>query len=262
MPPTPKNDGQFCLTLDETKPKGGRPPNLLIQRLMEKGGVSRATVYRHLKAKHEDRLAKMARTGVGRDHINEHPDGFYSTPPRATRALLAVESFAGLIWEPACGDGAISRVLAAAGHEIISTDLVDRGYGRGGHDFFADHITVADHIITNPPFKLSRRFVEHALSRIHPHGTVCMLLRANWEAAQTRRHLMGLCCRKWTFSRRLQMHRGGYVGKQSGSQMDTAWFVFSPQHTGPTQTVVLPPDCGEVLPLLPTDPMMTMVSIA
>jgi hypothetical protein len=28
---------------------------------------------------------------------------FYPTPPEATRALLSVETFDGLIWEPACG---------------------------------------------------------------------------------------------------------------------------------------------------------------
>jgi len=39
---------------------------------------------------------------------------FYPTPPEATRALLSVESFEGDIWEPACGDGAISKVLIEA----------------------------------------------------------------------------------------------------------------------------------------------------
>jgi hypothetical protein len=28
-----------------------------------------------------------------------------------------------------------------------------------------------------------------------------------------------------------------------------AWYVFSNEHTGPTLTEVLPPDCGEVPPL-------------
>ena len=46
---------------------------------------------------------------------------FYPTPPEATRALLSVESFQGDIWEPACGDGAISKVLEAAGYQVVST---------------------------------------------------------------------------------------------------------------------------------------------
>jgi hypothetical protein len=124
--------GQFRLPLGAPKNKGGRPKNRLIPKLMDKDGVSRATVYRRLKAKHEAQLAKAAKTGIGRDHINAHPEGFHPTPPRAVRALLTVEAFVGVIWECACGDGAISRVLEAAGHQVISTDLVDRGYGCGG----------------------------------------------------------------------------------------------------------------------------------
>jgi hypothetical protein len=204
-----------------------------------------------LKAKHEAHLAKQARIGVGRDRINEHPDGFYPTPPRGALALLEVETFSGTIWEPACGDGAISRLLEAAGHHVISTDLIDRGYGQGGHDFLTDSTTVADHIVTNPPYGLARRFVEHALARVAPGGgTVCMLLRANWEAAQSHRHLMAFCCRKWTFSRRLQMHRGGYTGKRGSPQMDCAWYVFRRGHNGGTTVEVLAPECGEALPLL------------
>jgi hypothetical protein len=155
-----------------------------------------------------------------------------------------------VIWEPACGDGAISRILEAAGHEVISTDLVDRGYGRGGHDFLTDHTTRADHVVTNPDYKRSRQFVEHALSRIPEDGTVCMLLPVRWEAAQSRRHLMALCYRKWVLSRRPEMHRGGYSGKRHSPQLDCAWYVFRRDHTGPTQTVVLPPDCGEESPPL------------
>ena len=40
------------------------------------------------------------------------PDGdFYPTPPYATQELLKREVFCGSIYEPACGDGAISEVL-------------------------------------------------------------------------------------------------------------------------------------------------------
>jgi hypothetical protein len=130
-----------------------------------------------------------------------------------------------------------------------STDLIDRGYGRGGHDFLADNATLVDHITTNPPYGpargLAARFVAHALTRIRPGGTVCMLLRTNWEAPQSHQHLMARCCRKYTFSRRLKMHRGGYTGKKHSPQLDVSWYVFTNEHSGLTQTAVLPPDCGE-----------------
>lgn len=77
---------------------------------------------------------------------------FYPTPPEATRALLSVESFQGAIWEPACGDGAISKVLEAAGYQVVSTDLIDRGYGAGGHNFLKSTKPLAKNIITNPPY--------------------------------------------------------------------------------------------------------------
>src|SRR5690349_21675354 len=66
------------------------------------------------------------------------PFDFYATPPEATRALLTVEGFDAPIWEPACGDGAISRPLIEAGHDVVSTDLIDRGYGTAGIDFIRE----------------------------------------------------------------------------------------------------------------------------
>lgn len=56
------------------------------------------------------------------------PD-FYPTPAWATYALIDNERFTGDIWEPACGDGAMSEVLARTGNTVISSDLYDRGYG-------------------------------------------------------------------------------------------------------------------------------------
>jgi hypothetical protein len=148
-----------------------------------------------------------------------------STPPatiphhRAALAPCWVESFHGVLWECACGEADISRILESARFEAITTDLVDRGFGRGGNDFLTFHATYADHIVTNPPYSpppgLAARFVERALTRIRPGGTVCMLLPINWEAAQSHRHLMARCCRKHAFSPRHAMHRGGCTGKKS-----------------------------------------------
>ena len=61
---------------------------------------------------------------------------FYPTPPEATLALLSVERFEGAIWEPACGQGHISKVIETAGHTVVSTDLARCwNYGQGGRDF-------------------------------------------------------------------------------------------------------------------------------
>lgn len=61
---------------------------------------------------------------------------YYATEPKAVELLLEQETFGPKIWEPACGEGHISEVLRKHGHEVYSTDLIDRGYGHGGIDFF------------------------------------------------------------------------------------------------------------------------------
>lgn len=43
-------------------------------------------------------------------------------------------------------------MLIEAGHEVVSTDLIDRGFGLGGQDFLKSDRPLAKHIITNPPY--------------------------------------------------------------------------------------------------------------
>ena len=64
-----------------------------------------------------------------------HPDSargndLYETPEVATLALLRVEPLPRTILEPACGRGAISKVLRSAGHRVIENDIVDYGRAR------------------------------------------------------------------------------------------------------------------------------------
>lgn len=61
------------------------------------------------------------------------------------------------VWDPCCGAGDISTVLQQHGHEVISTDLIDRRYGRGGLDFLLQTTALARAIVTNPPFSVPRR---------------------------------------------------------------------------------------------------------
>ena len=56
-------------------------------------------------------------------------EDYYATEPKATEWLCKLEHFEGRILEPSCGEGHMSRVLEAAGYEVVSRDLVDRGYG-------------------------------------------------------------------------------------------------------------------------------------
>ena len=68
------------------------------------------------------------------DHERAEYD-YYATEPKAITYLLEVEEFKGSIWENACGEGHISKELIKNGYDVVSTDLIDRGYGIGGIDF-------------------------------------------------------------------------------------------------------------------------------
>ena len=88
---------------------------------------------------------------------------FYPTPAWATHALLCNEPFVGIVWECACGDGAMSEVLKTK-YDVISTDLYDRGYGEPEQDFLTT-TKQCDNVITNPPFKLAEDFLRVALQQ-------------------------------------------------------------------------------------------------
>lgn len=112
-------------------------------------------------------------------------DDFYPTPPEATHALLLAEGWRlpHNIWEPACGDGAISRVLKAAGRNVYSSDLVARGYGDVGDFLDRPHPPLGGPygIVTNPPFKHAAAFIERACDL---SAYVAMLLKCSfWNAA-------------------------------------------------------------------------------
>lgn len=159
----------------------------------------------------------------------------YETHPAATRALAAVETLPEVIWECACGPGSIVRVLRAAGHRVIATDIVEYGCdGAEIADFLApDTARDASAIVTNPPYKHAAEFVRLALARA---PIVCMLLRTQFLEGVGRTDLIesGHLRVVYQFRERLpMMHRAGWTGKKASSAMSFAWFVWDRAHSGP-----------------------------
>ena len=91
---------------------------------------------------------------------------YYATEPKALELLLELEKFSPYVWECACGDGCLSKVLEKADHTALSTDLIDRGYGMAGVDFLQCTEVFDGDIITNPPYKYAKEFVEKAYELI------------------------------------------------------------------------------------------------
>jgi hypothetical protein len=168
------------------------------------------------------------------------PNEFYPTPPEATRALLSVETFEGSIWEPACGEGAIAKELTAAGHTVVSTDLVDYGFGIPRVDFLKEIRPRARHIVTNPPYGsgLADAFITRSLDFVREtRGTVAMLLNLASLAHRTR-------TRWWREHPPARLyaiddivcwpeHRYGPAPSYF-SKHRYFWAVWTPDHSGPS----------------------------
>jgi len=177
-----------------------------------------------------------AAANPGRHPLADRGHDLYETPAVAVQALLAAEKLPRVVWEPACGRGAIGLVLQAAGHTVYASDLVDRGYGTGGINFLGARKAPpgVKAIVTNPPFKLAQEFVEKALELV-PH--VVMLARLAFLESERRSHILepgsGLRTVHVFRNRLPMMNRDGWVGPQSGSAVAYAWFAWERGHVGP-----------------------------
>lgn len=153
------------------------------------------------------------------------PD-FYPTPAWATHALMDVEHFDGSIWEPACGDGSMARVIEQYTIDsLLATDLYDRCYGRANIDFLKQTHRV-DNIITNPPFHLAEDFV-HAAWRCTNKKFAFLLRLAFLESAQRYNTIYSKYppSRVHVFTERITFYPGGVQTGGSGTTA-YAWFVW------------------------------------
>ncbi|WP_428332659.1 hypothetical protein [Novosphingobium sp.] len=152
------------------------------------------------------------------------PD-FFPTPAWATHALIDNEVFKGDIWESACGNGAMSKVLEQTGQTVRSTDLFDRGYGDAGIDFLSPRGRAAN-VVTNPPYNAAEGFVRSGLKSAD--SKFALLLRlAFLEGANRKRTIFTDAppSRVWVFSERITFYPAGAVQKGSGTTA-YAWFVW------------------------------------
>ncbi len=131
-------------------------------------------------------------TAIGASNHTEKPReewDYYATEPKAAELLLSVEDFHHTIWECACGEGHLSKVFEAAGHEVISTDIIYRGFGDAEPlDFLNETLDDFEgDIITNPPYKNAFDFVETALNTVKEGRKVAMFLKLQFLEGKKRK---------------------------------------------------------------------------
>jgi len=169
--------------------------------------------------------------------VEREKHDFYATSPKAISPLLKLLGWqygGKFIFENSCGHGHLSKSLIQHGHTVISTDLVDRGYGASGVDFLKPSIYDTmpfDGIIMNPPYKHALEFIEKSLT-IAP--TVCAFLRLSFLESEGRYEffqrrppsIVGV------FSDRVPSAKNADFEKYSGSTVAYAWFIWQGTSTG------------------------------
>jgi hypothetical protein len=213
-------------------------------------GIVERAIAARLAAGLEPSRANL-RAAVGTDSATaaERGNNLYETPPEAMRTLLSFMRFSKRVLEPACGKGAISRMLEDAGYEVELADLIDYGTATKDGELqrvenFLQAAPPAEgerpDIVTNPPYGADlNAFVAHAL-RVHRPRRMALLLNLNFLCGfedENRNYAMDECppAQILVFKRRLpMMHRDGWDGPEASSRMNTAWFVWKmrPQPDG------------------------------
>lgn len=143
------------------------------------------------------------------------------------------------MWECACGAGNLSKRLSNFGYDVKSTDLIYRGYGIGGVDFLQYTDTFDGDIITNPPYKYAKEFVEHALEIIPTGRKAFMFLKLQFLEGKARRTLFDTGQLKTVYvssSRILCAKNGDFeeMHKSGGSAVAYAWYEFEKGYKGKT----------------------------
>jgi hypothetical protein len=158
-----------------------------------------------------------------------------------------------VIWEPACGDGAMAKVLARHAKDVISSDLrEDCGYGQGGINFLEPTSRDRwnwDWIITNPPFNLAEAFIRKSLL-VAPN--VAVLLKSQYWHAASRLPLFTEHQPQWILP---LTWRPAFLEEERGSSplMDVIWVVWrNADEPGPTRFLPLPRP-KNVMPILEYD---------
>jgi hypothetical protein len=166
--------------------------------------------------------------------MSQRPSGYerkerdcYETPEWVTQALRPhLPRVLPNVWEPAGGSGKMARVLTTWGGYILSTDI------ETGSDFLAHKDSWDGAIITNPPYAIAPEFIWQAISLTRDSaGLVAMLLRTDFDHAQTRSHLFD----RQQFAKKVVLRKRIKWFEESKGQpsFNHAWFIWDWLHQGP-----------------------------
>ena len=163
-------------------------------------------------------------------------DDFYATDPHSLEIFLKKTKEDNFelhksIWECACGKGHLSEVLKNEKYEVYSTDKIDREYGEGQVDFLQVEIpdnSLRMDILTNPPYKYAKEFVEKAL-KIQSEGYyTIMFLKIQFLEGQARKELFKKYPPRYVYvnSARQLCAMNGEFEKYTATALCYCWYIW------------------------------------
>lgn len=190
-------------------------------------------------------MAKLDSAMLGAPKYERNENDHYPTEPACTIALYEylidndILSPDARIYEPACGDGAIVKVFAARGHEVVASDLfpqADHTFVAGVKDFLTGDFMIdrESHarplVVTNPPYERPHidLFIQRVIDLCKNDGALgALLMRNEVDCAVGRRqffsdnpYFVGKLVLNW---------RPRWVPGSTGSpRHNYAWYLFGP----------------------------------
>jgi len=166
---------------------------------------------------------------------------YYATDPNALRKFIEAfkadgNSLAPKVWECASGEGNLSKVLQEEAHDVFESDIYDYGNNKVG-DFLKTELYWDGDILTNPPYKKAKDFVQHALTTVTDGRQVIMLLRIQFLESKGRHEWFKNSPPKFVYvhSSRIKIWKDNDQAKYPGTQpLCYAWYVWEKGFEGQT----------------------------
>ena len=222
--------------------------SLSIEELLSQKDIEIAELRNQLKSKKNKQAQIMAGSGKERRKNDR-----YETPPWAVEALFKRESFnEGIILEPACASGNISRVIDrlypdCGIHTDICLDNIYKGSIFESVDFLKYNIEEligkfkytdqlwrpekADFIVTNPPYSLFSEFVLKA-KEVCKQKFAFFIKTNGLHGIKRYKEIYSdkefPLARVYLFDRRVN-----FDGFTVSNTLESCWIVFCRHHVGP-----------------------------
>lgn len=149
----------------------------------------------------------------------------------------------------------MAKRLEKLGYDVISTDIVNRGYGVGDVDFFKCTASLGDNIVTNPPYSFAKEWVFHSMKLLSEGKKLALFLPIQFLESEGRRKLLDtynvkkiytctkrvLCGKNGDF--RAKDKDGNVIYDKNGtaklisSAKFYAWFVWQKGYKGDTTLI-------------------------